>query len=299
MKARSLNLVLIAFVLLLALPQAGQARAAASPRAVAANPLLPPVEGRQQGNVVPASGYSVFLPFVAKPPFSCATGSTYSSGPAYRTEGSPLLQAVNHPDKNLAVRGYINAGTTTASTLAYSVGPDPRAPQLTGLFSPAQRPSSFYNYKVNDWDWGTMHIKPTPLAAGTMVSLPVSIGTTIYVPPSGYNIGGNPTMEVLVLYADATRITLHYTRNDSAADGYVIHIEGFCVDPNLLSLYQSLDYPTSPRYTAGLGSLFYGLVNLWSGQPIGKANATAIGVAIRDTGTFEDARLRDWWVAFP
>lgn len=160
MKARSIHLVLVAFILLLALPQTSQAQvaAAASPRAVAASPLLPPVEVRQPGNVGPASGYSVYLPFVAKPPFSCATGSTYSSGPAYRTEASPLLSAVNHPDKNLAVRSYQNAGTTSTTTLPYSVNRDTKAPQLSGLFSPAGRPSPFYNYQVNRWDWTHMTI---------------------------------------------------------------------------------------------------------------------------------------------
>ena len=43
----------------------------------------------------------------------------------------------------------------------------------------------------------------------------------------------------MVLYAEASRITLVYTRADTAAFGYVIHLEGIQVDPALVALYEA------------------------------------------------------------
>ena len=89
----------------------------------------------------------------------------------------------------------------------------------------------------------------------------------------------------LVLYAEETRLTLGYTRDDSAAAGYVIHLEDVCVDPNLLSLYRSLD-------AAGRASL----PALHSTEQVGVAAGPAIKAAVRDTGSFMDPRSRkDWW----
>jgi hypothetical protein len=262
--------------------------------------------------VIVASGppYTTYLPFVSTS-FNCTTGSSYSAGVAYRGEWPPILQASQHPDKNLAIRSYLNDNTTSSSYSATcSVGYDTNAPKLYGLLSPALIPgvsNLFHNYQVYDWNGAMPYVRGAPLVTGSMVSFSVSLGATIYVPPSGYSIGQG--MEVLVLYADSSRITLKFGRDDTAGTvpwdpsfthegvgGYVIHIEGICVDPNLVSLYQSVDaYPNGPRYTQNQ----FTLPNLASGQPIGKANHTTFGVAIRDSGTFEDARLKDWWAACP
>jgi hypothetical protein len=71
MKARWLNLFLIAFIVLLTVPKAGAVVAAPStaPRSQAIDPLLTTyVEGRMPGDVIVASGppYTTYLPFVSR-----------------------------------------------------------------------------------------------------------------------------------------------------------------------------------------------------------------------------------------
>ena len=60
------------------------------------------------------------------------------------------------------------------------------------------------------------------------------------MPASAYDIGQG--YEVIVLYADERRVALRYVREDSAgAQGYTVHLDGLCTDPNLLALYTGLD----------------------------------------------------------
>ena len=54
---------------------------------------------------------------------------------------------------------------------------------------------------------------------------------------AGYDVGGG--YRALVLYAEPTRLTLKYTREDDVVSGYTIHLENICVDANLLALYRS------------------------------------------------------------
>ena len=87
------------------------------------------------------------------------------------------------------------------------------------------------------------------------------------------------------MYAERTRISLHYARNDYIAPGYGIHVENVCVDPTLLAKYQQAD-------AAGRGSL----PALKNWQVFGTSIGGEVDVAIRDTGTFMDPRSRkDWW----
>ena len=93
----------------------------------------------------------------------------------------------------------------------------------------------------------------------------------------------------MVLYADAERITLKYTREDSVVNGYTVHIENVCVDPALLNLYRSLDAAGRPQLPA-----------LHNGDILGTAAGDQIAVAINDYGTFMDPRSRkDWWATVP
>ena len=99
----------------------------------------------------------------------------------------------------------------------------------------------------------------------------------------GYDIGDD--YQVLVLYASEERITLKYTREDNVVGGYTLHMENVCVEPSLLALYQSWN-------DQGRGYL----PALRAGQAFGRARGDEIGVAIRDTGAFQDPRSRkDWW----
>ena len=103
------------------------------------------------------------------------------------------------------------------------------------------------------------------------------------MPPSGYGIGQG--YAVLVLYADSQRITLKYTGEDSVVHGYAVHVEGVCVEPSLLALYERMN-------AGGRGQL----PALRAGQALGRARGNEIQVAIRDTGRFMDPRTRkDWW----
>ncbi len=305
MKTRFMSLALISLAFLLALPQPGQAPVAAE--AATASVAQPPVSvlpapslGSQLGDVIVASPpYTAYLPLVRKSPFNCYTGSSYARGIVYRGETPPIIPASIHPDKNLAIRGYRNAGTTVPGPTDqsgdyYTQGP--RAPKLYDLFSPRRTPTPFYNYQVGNWVWNhdlpTHGYTTTFQALGTMIFLPATVGQLVTVPSSGYTIGAG--MEVIVLYADSSRITLKIGREDTVAGGYTIHIEGICVDPNLVALYQSLDQDgMGPRYNNGS----FDLPTLASGQPVGVASSNRFGVCIRDgAGTFMDARLKDWWV---
>jgi LysM repeat protein len=191
--------------------------------------------------------------------------------------------AAQHGDLNLALRGY-NI-TTAARGLINIGGPtDDRAPQLAGLFEDKRTPSIKNVYRVNNWDWGR-NARGGPITdfEVTLVGFTVKPGETIQVPDSGYSIGQG--YAVLVLYADANRITLKYTGEDSVVNGYTVHVDGVCVEPNLLALYERMN-------AAGRGQL----PALRASQAFGRARGDEIRAAIRDTGRFMDPRTRkDWW----
>jgi hypothetical protein len=105
-------------------------------------------------------------------------------------------------------------------------------------------------------------------------------------------------MEVIVLFADEDTVAVHYTREDSAARGYTIHIDQICTDPNLLALYNSLDNPNGPRYDYPAAN--YNLPTLPAGKVFGTTSFKDMVVAISDTGAFQDPRsCNDWWQIRP
>ena len=205
--------------------------------------------------------------------------------------------AAEHADLNLALRSYI-ATSAYLGLVDLSGDTDSNAPQLAGLFEDNRTGIFRTVHRVYDWNWGT-NSRGAPLSDPpvTLAGLGTSAGEIIRVPSSGYNIGselfvpergvmvGAGGFEVLVLYATAERITLKYTREDNVISGYTLHIEGICVEPNLLALYQYWNEHKRSNLPA-----------LRSGQGIGRAKTTEIGVAIRDCGTFMEPRSRkDWW----
>jgi hypothetical protein len=158
---------------------------------------------------------------------------------------------------------------------------------LYTLFGDHRTPAFSAVYQVYDWDWTSNRrgalITDPPVTLARMVVEPAEI---LRVPSSGYDIGNFAAdYEVMVLYASDSRITLKYTREDNVVAGYTIHVENVCVDPNLLSLYQTLNAAGRARLPA-----------LYAGQGLGRAITAEIGVAIRDAGSFMDPRSRtDWW----
>jgi hypothetical protein len=202
--------------------------------------------------------------------------------------GSPTDRPAEvHADLNLALRSY---EVTSAPLFLVEYGPtdDPRAPQLRDFFWSRRLPSFSRAYQVYDWDWPT-NSRGSLITDWdvTMGGMPAVAGETLHVPGSGYDIGQG--YEVMVLYAAENRITLKYTREDNVVVGYTLHVEGICVEPNLLALYRSMN-------NGGRGQL----PALRARQAFGRAVGGEVGVAIRDSGAFMDPRSRnDWWIGVP
>lgn len=222
----------------------------------------------------------VFLPVIS-------AGISYGTV-AVLTPASPTdPPAAIHPDKNLALRGYI--ATTAYLGLVDIPGgsADPLAPQLAGLFADNRVPVFSHVYKVYDWDW-SCNCRGAPINdyEVTLAGMGTKPGEIIQVPGSGYDIGRMPSgYSVMVLYAGSNRITLKYTRDDDVIHGYTIHLENVGVDPSLQALYDSTNAAGRVRLPA-----------LYAGQGLGRALGNEIQVAIRDTGAFLDPRSHlDWW----
>lgn len=249
----------------------------------------------------------VYLPIIMGPPeFRCATSSNnqYSSGTVaqYDTD-NPVRPAYNHADKNIELRGYVaNTDPNLKRELVdYGSGDPTQPPQFATLFSPPQVPPFAAFYRVHQWDWATSpepgtRREPIDVPPTTAVSFILPPGKTLHTPVSGYDIGGG--QEVIVLFADADTVTLHYTREDSAATGYTLHLDQICTDPNLLNLYNALDAATGPRYQ--YPNVHYQLPTLAAGQTFGTTSTLHMVVAIADTGAFQDPRSCDeWWQIRP
>ena len=240
----------------------------------------------------PGSGNRAFLPLIRRDPVAtpCPSipGASYGAISVSSTYGA-TTNAESHPDINLAVRGWQVNSTAPKVLVDYgNGGSDPNAPQLAGLFASNRRPVFTTLYQVYDWNWTTNQrgglLTKWPVTLAGLASTP---GEQVRVPSAGYSIGLSimDGYQVLVLYATPERITLKYTREDNVVAGYTLHVENVCVDPSLVSLYQSLN-------TAGRNPL----PALNAGQAFGTARGGELAVAIRDTGEFMDPRSRlDWW----
>jgi hypothetical protein len=238
------------------------------------------------GPAAASNAADIYLPIVFGSPLApaaCApTGESYGTlsivGP------STDRPAEEHADLNLALRGY-EITSAPLVLVVYGSTDDSRAPQLRDLFSSRQFQGFSQACQVYDWDWSTNSrgslISDWPV---TLAGFRTTPGDTLHVPASGYDIGSG--YEVLVLYATENRITLKYTREDNVVGGYTLHVEGICVDPNLLALYRALDRPDRRHLPA-----------LRARQAFGRAISAEVGVAIRDSGAFMDPRSRnDWWI---
>jgi hypothetical protein len=228
-----------------------------------------------------------YLPLISNPPADTVpltgcvpTGETYGT---LNPDDPPASNVAQHPDMNLAVRGYTPT-TAYLGLVDYDGNIDPNAPQLYTLFGDQRTPVFNAAYRVYRWDW-TCNCLGGPIMKWdvTLLGMETKPGELIHLPVAGYDVGGG--YGALVLYAEPTRLTLKYTRDDNVVGGYTLHLENICVDENLLALYQQLN-------AAGRAEL----PALFPGQPLGRAPATEIDAAIRDSGAFLDPRTRkDWW----
>lgn len=261
--------------------------AATAPDTVAQGPVTPDT------TVIPpyAHNYVPLLITDTQPRCPQTSNNSYATLPIQGTPRSSSYAPADDPDLNLSVRGY--AALPGLLSLVNINGPtDDDAPQLASIFRPSRLPVFSSVFRVFDWDWACV---TAPAGQGcrddlisfpdyTALSMVTKAGESIYPPARRPNIlpGG---YIALVLYAEEERITITYTREDTPARGYLIHLENFCVDPNLLELYRSLDQ-------AGRSSL----PGLTGDSSLGTAVATPVIVAVRDTGSFMDPRsAKDWW----
>ncbi|HXF63099.1 MAG TPA: hypothetical protein VNK95_15850 [Caldilineaceae bacterium] len=240
---------------------------------------------------------ALYLPAIQRVSPSAASPSGCPAESSNQYAATPILGSPRRsppppeqdPDLNLTLRGFV-ATSALLGLVNINGDTDPDAPQLAGLFSPRRAPVFTAAYQVHDWNWscpnGGCRGEPLRHPEVTLVGLAARPGEPVYPPSRRAPIWGNAIAQVL--FAEETRLTLAYTRDDSPAYGYVIHLENVCVDPNLLALYRSL-------HQAGRTSL----PALRAGDPIGSARSDVIQVAVRDTGSFMDPRSRkDWWVGY-
>ncbi|HEY4723540.1 MAG TPA: hypothetical protein VII92_16925 [Anaerolineae bacterium] len=235
----------------------------------------------QPGDVVTTY---LYLPLVTTSPDPCSipTGEIY--GALSPIDPMPTGVAAVHGDINLALRGYELNPSAYLGMVFYDGGIDTAAPQLKTLFDDQRVPVFSNGYQVYKWDW--VNNRRGELNTGkdvTLLGMQTTPGELIRLPVAGYDVGEG--YGALVLYAETTRLTLKYTREDNVVGGYTIHLEDLCVDPNLLADYQNDEAAGRQVLPA-----------LYPGQPLGRASGAEVGAAIRDQGKFLDPRsCKDWW----
>lgn len=249
---------------------------------------LPIQAGTLPGDTLPSG--PVYLPLIARadPPL-VQPPRTYTAIPV---EPPPTDRpAAAHPDLNLAIRGFTPT-TGYLGLVTYGEdpqGPDLNAPQIDGMFDPPRLPAFRAVYQVYDWNWGC---NPPDGCLGapitrypvTLLEMETTSNEEISIPRRTPDIYAGD-FKALVLYAEARRLTITYTRSDTAANGYLIHLEDFAVNPGLVALYEQLN-------AAGRGQL----PALRNGEIIGVADRGTVKIATRDTGDFLDPRAcKDWW----
>jgi hypothetical protein len=266
-----------------------------TPTPLAAAPPVAPAEVRADAAVALAVSADVAPQTVAEQapandPAPVASGSCPAASGRQYTSIPVIGSGATHPDSlhgdlNLALRGY--APVDAALSLVDIDGPtDGDAPQLAGVLG--RLPALSSAYQARDWNWGCGERGCRGDLLGhvevSMVGFQTQPGEAVHVPGRQAEIYGGGFV-ALVVYADASRLTVVYTREDSVANGYAVHLEDICVDPNLLALYQA-------NNATGRGSL----PAVRNGEAVGSARYAQLLVGVRDRGAFTDPRSRkDWW----
>ena len=172
-----------------------------------------------------------------------------------------------------------------------TVSTDSNAPQFSGMFQPNRMATVQSTYRVNLWVFESDKCNGAPNGCrgsaisdwpATMIGLATTPGEAIAIPSRAPEIGGG--YQAMVLYADTTRITLNYTRQDNISYGYVVYIENVCVDPNLLALYRAQNDASGWRSSNSLPGLR-------NGQPLGTAAGGEVRVAISRFGHLPGSTL--------
>lgn len=240
-----------------------------------------------QASATPGAG--TYLPIIYRMPSPTPlppTGATYSAIPV-ESYVPPDRPDYLHPDLNLDLRGYEHTDAWLG-LVDYSGQTYTDSVKLAALFNPWRLPQFVEAYRVYDWDWahnqrGSL-ITQWPV---TLVRMAAETGELIYLPYRAADIYQG-IFHAMVLYATDNQITLTYTRKDTVAEGFTVHLSNIQVDLNLVALYQVCNRDGR-----------HNLPGITNGQPIGRAQVGGILVAICDRGSFMDPRSRkDWWAGF-
>jgi hypothetical protein len=224
------------------------------------------------------------------PTATCPASSTLSWGqmpPARKC----IVGAEESPDLNLAVRGWYPVNERLGFVrYGYPTDepPDTQHPLRLSWVAGSTESSFVATYQVNDWDWQAgrpVPRNPIPYPV-TMLGLRTWPGQPIHAAYRDLPIDRDQGLIALVMYADARQLTLKYTWQDCLDDGgYLVHIENFCVDPNLVALYQVLN--ENGRHQ---------LPGVRADSVVGTAAGSEVDVVVRDSGSFLDPRSwQDWW----
>lgn len=239
-------------------------------------------------NTVPPHSATLYLPVVFGQPLPVCPAASDRVYELIPVDGPPTDHPDDlHGDLNLSLRGHTPVSATLG--LIDINGPtDGDPPQLAGIFGDGRTPAFTSTHRVYGWDWscgtdGCASPDLTPQEV-SLLGMAAGVDETLSFPSRDAEIYGGG-FKVIVLYAAENRITLGYTRHDSVAPGYAVHLESICVDPNLLALYRQAN-------ADGRGNL----PGLHNGAVLGTARTSEVLVAVRDRGEFMDPRSRkDWW----
>jgi hypothetical protein len=156
-------------------------------------------------------------------------------------------------------------------------GSDSNAPRLSAVL----KPDIVTTYAIHDWDWGSNSKGPLiDDGSAVLIGIETTPGEPVFIPFKGQDIFQGKYYATL-LYASEDSLTFVYTRRGNVVEGYTVHYLGLQVDPNLLKLFRESKGNELPGLTHDV--------------PVGVATDELI-VAVRDRGTFLDARSRlDWW----
>lgn len=204
-----------------------------------------------------------------------ASDNTYTLIPI---EGEREHQpADKHPDLNLKLREPQLAQFERSLVDISGSGVDPKAPKLSAIFEP----DFVATYAVHDWDWaGSCKGGLIQDGSAVLVGIDTTPGEPVLIPQTERDLYQGQYYAV-VLYASEDSLTFLYARTGNVFDGYTVHYLGLQTDPNLLALYRESRGSELPGLTLD--------------TPVGIATDELI-VAMRDNGTFLDARSRrDWW----
>jgi hypothetical protein len=182
-----------------------------------------------------------------------------------------------HADLNLKLRDPIPAPFKASLVEIDNAGSDSNAPRLSAVLEP----DILTTYAIHDWDWGS-NSKGRLIDDGSavLVGIKTTPGKPVFIPFKGQDIFQGKYYATL-LYASEDSLTFVYTRRGNVVEGYTVHYLGLQVDPSLLKLFRDSKGNELPGLTHDV--------------PVGVATDELI-VAIRDRGTFLDARSRlDWW----